>query len=207
MGETPRYYIRGKLPHVKKRAGFCWSVGGISLRDMITSCGLGGGGEGADWGRERPGSRGFPGSPSCSCSSWIIARCCGQLGKVLRLPSAFLSSRRELVGYFFQAVLLPPGVSGRGAGEQPGQDLTRPELGQGEVYQACSQKGVPCEAAQLLWGNGVQRGRKTGISIPSFFLAVGQTEAHQRAVARICQFLEGEGPRAQKGAQESLSDN
>lgn len=43
-GGAPKYYIRRKLPHVRKELGFCWDGGGRLLegRDcwVIAGCGL-----------------------------------------------------------------------------------------------------------------------------------------------------------------------
>lgn len=93
----------------------------------------------------------------------------------------------------------------KGGGEQPGQDLTRPELEVGNVYLACSQKGVPCEAAQLLWGNGVQRGRKTVRDFSSqLFPAVGQTEAQPSLLlTEFARSLSGRAPELKKGLRKA----
>lgn len=60
--------------------------------------------------------------------------------------------------------------SQEGGGEQPGQGLSRPELGEREVYQACSQKGVPSETTQLLLGKwGPERKENgEGFRFPAF---------------------------------------
>lgn len=79
-------------------------------------------------------------------------------GKVLPAPLLCSLATGSCWGErdFFQAALLPLEWKAR-AGQLPGHALSRLELGKREVSQACSQKGVPSAAAQLLWGPGEER--------------------------------------------------
>lgn len=171
-GETPTYYIRSC--HMSRQSwGFAGAGVGVSPRDLTACCGLrglvgrrGAGGLRLPWQwfllllfLERSPVL-WPAGEGAPCSLCLSLQPQGARGLFFPGSAAASRSLRE------------------GGGEQPGQDLSRPELEEGEVYQACTQKGVPCEAAQLLWGNRVQRRRKTVRGFDSqLFPAVGQAEA------------------------------
>lgn len=172
--------------------GWGW---GVSLRDLIAGCGLrglvgrrGAGGLRLPWQRfllllfleQSPVL--WPAGEGAPCSLCLSLQPQGARG--LFFPGSAAASRSLR----------------KGGGEQPGQDLSRPELEEGEAYQARSQKGVPCEAAGLLWGSGVQKGRKTVRDFESqLFPAVGQAEAQSSLLLpEFVSSLKGRAPELRK---------
>lgn len=117
-GNPPRYYIRRKLPHVRKELRFCWAWGCLPEGPGCwppVFCRVW-------WGGEEPGPEAFLAVLFAPLS---LEHSLGLRwpGKVLPVPAAFLCGRRSswCERYFFQAALLPPRVSGRGEGSSRGK--------------------------------------------------------------------------------------
>lgn len=139
-GCPPRYYIRRKLPHVRKELGFCRG-GGVSRRDPVAAgCVLQG-----LVGRRGAGALRL--SWQCFLLLLSLEHSLGLRwpGKVLPVPSAFLSSRRSswCERYFFQAMLLPPRVSGRGEGSSLGKVCSFRSLEREKYTRRAARRGFP----------------------------------------------------------------
>lgn len=150
-------------------SGKSWGFAGlgveVSLRDVVAGSGLQGllGSSGA-------GASGFPGSVSCSCSSWNLAWCCGQPGRCSLFPVSPATGSSCCEHYFFQAMLLPQGVSGRGEGNSQGQVCLGQSLERGKYTRLAARRGFPLRLPNFSGEMG-SREKENGerFQFPAFF--------------------------------------
>lgn len=142
MGErglSTKILYKKEVPHVRKELGFCRG-GGVSPRDPVAGCVL----QGLVGRREAGGLRL---SWQCFLLLLSLEHSLGLRwpGKVLPVPSAFLSSRRSswCERYFFQAMLLPPRVSGSGEGSSLGKVCPFQSLEREKYTRHAARRGFP----------------------------------------------------------------